>query len=65
MAIKLTKQQKKEIIKLFETVDVKKLEVDVEDDTKVKWFRFGSFNGMQIASEIIKAINEEDTKRPA
>lgn len=65
MAIKLTKQQKKEILKLFETVDIKKLEIDVEDDTKIKWFRFGSFNGMQIASEIIKAINEEDTKRPA
>lgn len=62
MAIKLTKQQKDDILELFKMVDVKKLEIDIEDDTKTKWFRFGSFNGMQIAAEIIKAIDEKDTK---
>ena len=62
--MKLTKKQKKDILELFKMVDVKKLEIDIEDETKTKWFRFGSYNGMQIATEIIKAIDEEYTKKP-
>lgn len=54
----LTKAQKKEIIDIFKAVDVKRLDVEVDDATKQKWFRFGSYNGMQIASEIIKALPE-------
>jgi hypothetical protein len=54
----LTRKQKKELIDLLKTVDVKKLEVDVKDKNIVKWFRFGSYNGLQIAIEIIKAIKE-------
>lgn len=61
--MKLTKKQKDGIIEMFSRVDVKKLEIDLEDEQKVKWFRFGSFNGMQIAIEIIKAIDEEATTR--
>lgn len=61
--MKLTKKQKTEIINLFKMVDVKQLEIDLEDEGKVKWFRFGSYNGMQIATEIIKAIDEEPTKK--
>lgn len=55
----LTKTQKKELLDLFKMVDVKKLEIDGFDEKKQKWFRFGSYNGMQIASEIIKAIPEK------
>lgn len=54
----LTKSQKKEIIDLFKEVNVKQLEIGVEDINQQKWFRFGSYNGMQIASEIIKALPE-------
>ena len=61
--MKLTKKQKDGIIEMFSKVDVKRLEIDLEDDQKVKWFRFGSFNGMQIATEIIKAIDEEVSPR--
>jgi len=56
----LTKEQKKELLGLFKKVDVKKLDIDVDDESKQKWFRFGSYNGMQIASEIIKMIPEEE-----
>lgn len=48
---------------MFKSVDVKRLEIDIDDEQKVKWFRFGSFNGMQIATEIIKAIDEEPIKK--
>lgn len=65
MGIRLTKKQKTDILNMFKAVDVKQLEVDLEDESKVKWFRFGSHNGMQIASEIIKAIDEESTKKNA
>lgn len=61
--MKLTKKQKADILELFKMVDVKKLEIDIEDEQKVKWFRFGSHNGMQIAAEIIKAIDEESTTK--
>jgi hypothetical protein len=56
--MQLTKKQKDEIIELFKLVDVKKLDIEVECESNQKWFRFGSYNGMQIASEIIKAIPE-------
>lgn len=57
--MQLTKEQKREIINLFKKVDIKKLEIDGVEDVKQKWFRFGSYNGMTIASEIIKMIPEK------
>ena len=54
--MKLTATQKKELIELFKSVDVKKLDVEIGDSASVKWFRFGSYNGLQIAIEIINAI---------
>lgn len=59
--MKLTKTQKKELLDMFKMVDVKKLEIELEDQDKVKWFRFGSYNGMLIASEIVKAIEEKSS----
>lgn len=56
--MQLTKEQKTQIIELFKGVDVKKLDIELEDEKKQKWFRFGSYTGMQIASEIIKDIPE-------
>lgn len=60
--MQLTKQQKEEILSLFKLVDVKKLDIEVSNISHQKWFRFGSYNGMQIASEIIKQISEPDEK---
>ena len=59
VVVALTKKQKEEIIEIIGRVDPKKLDIDLEDESKVKWFRFGSHNGLQIAVEIIKAINEK------
>lgn len=55
----LTKSQKQQLIDLFKAVDVKDLEIDVDNDKHAKWFRFGSYNGLQIASEIVKLIEEK------
>jgi len=63
--MQLTKTQKKELIDLFKMVDVKKLDIDVDDENKQKWFRFGSYNGLQIAAEIIKAIQEKPSAKKA
>jgi hypothetical protein len=58
--MQLTNEQKKGLIDLFKAVDVKKLEIQDVTEQKQKWFRFGSYNGMQIASEIVKQIQEPD-----
>lgn len=59
----LTKTDKKMILDAFKMIDVKKLEIDLDDPKLVKWFRFGSHNGMMMASEIIKQLPEKETKR--
>lgn len=55
----ITKEDKKLILKMFKQVDVKKMDIDHPNDQLVKWFRFGSYNGMQVACEIVKAIPEK------
>lgn len=55
----LTARDKKIILDAFKMVDVKKLDIEVDDISKKKWFRFGSYNGMMIASEIIKNLPEK------
>lgn len=57
----LTKQDKIDILKAFDMVDVTQLEIDHTDPRMVKWFRFGSYNAMHIASEIVKQMPEKIT----
>ena len=59
----LTQKDKKAILEALEMVDVKQLEIDHADPRVVKWFRFGSYNGMVIASEIIKQLPEKKTRK--
>lgn len=55
----LTKKQDKEtILEALKNVDVKKLELDHPDEKAVKWFRFGSFIGIDIATQIISSLPE-------
>lgn len=54
----ITKEDKEMILTIFKQVDVKKMNIEHQDPKLVKWFRFGSFNGMQVASEIIKNLPE-------
>lgn len=61
----LTARDKKLILEAFKLVDVKDLEIDHPDPKLVKWFRFGSYNGMQIATEIIKSLPEKKVKPKA
>lgn len=56
----LTKKDKKAILKAFQMVDVKQMNIEHENPAVVKWFRFGSYNAMQIASEIIKQMPEKE-----
>lgn len=58
----LTKREKENIIKALQTVDVKKMNVDHTDERLVKWFRFGSYNGLLLAQEIIKQLPEAKPK---
>lgn len=55
----LTKKDKETILKAFREVDVKKLELNHPDQKLVKWFRFGSFTGIDIAKQIILSMPEE------
>lgn len=55
----LTKKQKEEIIRAFKLVDVKQMEIEHKDPQMVKWFRFGNFSGMQIASDIVLNMPEK------
>lgn len=65
-SILITKRDKEKILEAFKMVDVKEMKIDHADPKIVKWFRFGSFSGMQIASEIIKKLPEgkRKTKKP-
>lgn len=54
----ITKKDKETILEAFKMIDVKKLEVDHPNKGFVKWFRFGSFIGIDVASEIIKNLPE-------
>lgn len=58
----ITKKDKENIITALQTVDVKKLHLDHKDERIVKWFRFGGYNGLLLAQEIIKALPE--AKKP-
>lgn len=54
----LTKKDKEAIINAFKMVDVKKMDIEHDDKRLVKWFRFGTYNAMVIATDIIKAMPE-------
>lgn len=64
----LTKAQKKLILDAFKMIDVKKLEIgdpkkpSWPDEKAVKWFRFGSYNGLLMAQHIIKQLPEKPKK---
>lgn len=61
----ITQKDKENIIKALQTVDVKKMNLDHPNERLVKWFRFGSYNGLLIAQEIIKQLptgNKKVTK---
>lgn len=58
----LTKAQKKLILDAFKMIDVKRLEINLGDERSVKWFRFGSFNGLQMAAEIVRQLPEVEPK---
>lgn len=58
----ITKKDKENILEAFKMVDVKTMDIDHPDQRLVKWFRFGSYNGMMIATEIIKRLPEGKKK---
>lgn len=59
----LTKKDKEVILEALKNVDVKKLELDHPDEMAVKWFRFGSFTGIDIAIQIINQLPEKKTPK--
>lgn len=61
--ILITKKDKENILEALRMVDVKQMEIDHPDQRLVKWFRFGSYSGLLIATEIIKKL-PEGRKKP-
>jgi len=59
----ITKKDKENIVKALQTVDVKKMTLENPDERLVKWFRFGSYNGLLLAQEIVKALPEGKKKK--
>lgn len=55
----ITQKDVDAILDALAQVDVNKMEIDHPDPQVVKWFRFGSFSGMQIAAEIVKQMKRE------
>lgn len=53
----LTQKDKDLLIKAIEMVNPKELELDDGlDEGQIKWFRFGSYNGLEIAKSIIRRM---------
>jgi len=57
----ITKKDKEVILEAFKMVDVNKMSVENMNPQIVKWFRFGNYNAMMIASEIIKELPEKNS----
>jgi hypothetical protein len=55
-----TKEQKSKLIDIIKNIDVKQMTIDHNNETFQKWFRFGNYNALQIVTEIIKQLPEED-----
>jgi hypothetical protein len=60
--IMLTTQDKATILEALKQIDVKKLQLDHPNKQAVKWFRFGSYIGLDIASEVIKNLPEKKSR---
>jgi hypothetical protein len=56
----ITKEDKINLIELLKEIDVKKLTIEHNDSTIEKWYRFGNYNALQLVSEIIKELPEND-----
>ena len=54
----LTKKDKKIILDALKSIDPKKLQLDHPNENAVKWFRFGSHIGIDIASQVINNLPE-------
>jgi hypothetical protein len=57
---------KKQLIEAFKKIDVKDMYAS-EDENKRKWFRFGAFDALRIACELVIAMptieeTQKDTK---
>ena len=52
----ITEKDKQNIVKALQTVDVKQMNIEHNDDDFIKWFRFGSYNGLSVAQEIIRQL---------
>lgn len=59
----LSRKDKESILNALSKVDVKQMEIEHVDPRIVKWFRFGSYNGIQIAAMIIKAMPEKKPRK--
>lgn len=57
----MDKNTKKQLVDAIKTIDVEDLYAS-EDQNKRKWFRFGAFDALRMASEVILAWPEVEVK---
>lgn len=55
----LTRQDKKELIEILNQIDVKKMDLSHAEANNVKWFRFGTYNALNIVTDIISQLPEQ------
>lgn len=59
----ITAKDKQNLIAALDTIDVKQMEIDNADPRIIKWFRFGSYNGLAIAKEVIRQLPEKKRQK--
>lgn len=59
----ITAKDKQNLIAALDTIDVKQMTIDNAEPQHVKWFRFGSYNGLYIAKEVIRQLPEKKTPK--
>jgi len=60
--VAITKEDKQNLYNAMKSIDVKKLFDTIDDETKRKWSRFGAFDGLRVAAEIILQYPEQEVK---
>lgn len=57
----LTTEEKTALINAIKDIDVKKITCEHENTNIQKWYRFGTYLGLRMACDIIKALPEPVT----
>lgn len=63
MPKKLELIDRNQLIEALKSIDVKRLELDHEDENYVKWFRFGNYNALRAIVDIVNLMPLKEPKK--